>query len=554
MSAIHDNVHAFADGELEPAEAEAFREHLGTCEQCQAELEDILQLQVLGTRLAEEEAAQPVRPSEAATPPARAFRPTWSRRRLGLAVALGGSLAAALALAVLYGPGREVPGELSAQALALAPTRSLEARLTYGGAADYRPYAVLRSGNEHPRESVPVKALSRMEEKGDYHGLAVSALLGGELKDASSAFQQAGASPDVDSDRAALALSQGSLGEALKLLDGVLAKSPKHPQALWNRGLVLRELGLERLAAESFRQVAELKEPGWSDEAREQAAALERRVQERQGRWEEAVKAGRAMVEQGTPVAEGTVRDAPSLVRGYLYLATWTAPSAERVRALLPVARELDSLQGDDVLQRYLERTAGRDFRKRAPLAATFSKALTGSLPEAEARTWLPQLEASGEQDLLLGALPVLKQLPAKLPEYEAAARALGDPWLMANVELQRAKGQLDAGKPDEAEATLRTALTACEQQKLGSRCVQMEALLSRTYLAERKPDAARDLVRRGLNQARAVGDVRLETELIQLLGDTARLLNAPALEQVCTMEADRRRNDSAQPALPEGL
>ena len=28
---IHDLVHAFADGELEPAEAESFREHLGTC-------------------------------------------------------------------------------------------------------------------------------------------------------------------------------------------------------------------------------------------------------------------------------------------------------------------------------------------------------------------------------------------------------------------------------------------------------------------------------------------------------------------------------------------
>ncbi|HEX8440013.1 anti-sigma factor family protein, partial [Archangium sp.] len=527
---IHDNVHAFADGELEPAEAEAFRDHLGTCERCQTELDDILQLQVLGSQLSEQGATLPMRPVEPTAPPSRAFRPAWSRRRVGLAVALGGSLAAAVTLAVLSGPGKDMPGTVSSEALALAPTRSLEARLSYEGAAGYRPYGVMRSGNEQPRETVPLKTLTRMEEKGDFHGLAIGALLGGDREQAVSYLQQASGSPDVECDRAVLALSKGELEQALTLLDGVLEKTPKHPQALWNRGLVLRELGLESLAAESFRQVAALGEPGWSEEARERADALERQGRERRGRWEAAGRAGRALVEQGTPLPEGTVRDAPSLVRGYLYLAAWSSPTAERVRALLPVARELDALQGNGVLQKYVEDTARRDFRKRGPLAATFTKVLAGQLAPAEAEAWLQQLQAAGQQDLLLGALPLMTQLPARLPEYEAAAREVGDPWFAANAELHRARGQLAAGQLAEARATLVAALPTCEQQRLDSRCVEMEALASRVSLAEKKPAEARERALRGLNRARALGDAGLELQFIQLLGESARLGNAPAL------------------------
>src|SRR5262245_44315636 len=152
---IHDLVHAFADGELETAEAATFREHLGTCAQCQAELDDILQLQALSGRLASMEAKQAsaaverLPAAEAARPPAqaartaeaprsseeaasRAFRPAWSRRRrMGLTVLLGGALAAAFALVVLRSPGVG-PGGVGPEALALAPTRSMEARLSYG--------------------------------------------------------------------------------------------------------------------------------------------------------------------------------------------------------------------------------------------------------------------------------------------------------------------------------------------------------------------------------------------------------------------------------------
>lgn len=271
MSELHDSVHAFADGELSPTEAEAFREHLGTCARCQEELEDVLQLQALGARLAEEETTAPAQGS----PRPRAFRPKWSRRRMALVAVMGGSLAAALGLLVLRAGPAETPG--TGTLVAMAPTRSMEERLSYPGAAGYRPYGVNRSGGQPSLERVPLETLARLEQAGDAHGVAIGHLLRGEQEKARAQLQEAGDSPDVDNDRAVLALERRAPAEALSLLERVLQAHPRHPQALWNRALALRALGRTVEAAEGFRQVESLGEPGWSEEARARAEALERR-------------------------------------------------------------------------------------------------------------------------------------------------------------------------------------------------------------------------------------------------------------------------------------
>jgi hypothetical protein len=548
---IHDLVHAFADGELEPAEAESFRAHLGTCERCQAELDDILQLQALSGRLAAAQAkqasapapaeaarpAEPAQPTEAtrpaetarsAEPPSsRVFRPTWARRRTALAVVLGGSLAAAFALVVLRGPGGD-PGGVGPGALALAPSRSLEARLSYGGASGWRPYSPMRSGGGPAADMVPLETLAKLEEAGDLHGLATSYLLRGEREQAADSLGKLSSSPNVESDRAAMALSQGALAEALGYAEAALAQAPNHAPALWNRGLVLRELGLELRAAESFGKVAALNEPGWSEEARERQATLERQGLERQRRWQAVADAGKAMVEQGTPLSESQVRQAPSLARRFLYQAVWSAPSAERVRALLPVARAVDAHYGVPVLEHYVERMARRDFSQRGPLAATFARVLSGSLDASAAEDFLRQLQAAGEPDLLVGALPLLRQLPARLNVYEAAAREVGDPWFVMDVELRRARAQSAAGEPEKAEATLRAWLPLCEQQGLDYRCAEMAQALAELSTARRKPPAAREYALRGLKWATQASDEALEAKLLQSLIE-ARAGQAPS-------------------------
>ncbi|WPB79968.1 CHAT domain-containing protein [Archangium violaceum] len=536
MNEIHDQVHAFADGELEPAQADAFRQHLGVCEQCQAELGDILQLQAMGERLGAQPAVAPVE-----QPKARAFRPAWRRRQTLLAVGLGGALAAVMALVVMSGPRlKEEP-----VALALAPTRSMEARLSWQGASGWRPYGVKRSGEERPREQLSLKVLAALEEARDWHGLAVAQLLAGEPGRAAEALKQAGRSPGEDSDRAALALSRGALEEALVLLEGVLERAPRHPAALWNRALVLRELGLDLLSAEGFRQVEALGEPGWSEEGRQRAEAVERSTQQRQQRWKAAWEACKALAAQGTSLPEGTVREAPGLVRKYLYLSAWSAPTAERVRALLPVARELDSTYGGQVLEHYVERTARRDFRTRGPLATTFSQVLAGkALEPAAAERFLRGLEAAGELDILLGALPLLNRLPAQLDVYAAAARSVGDPWFDSSTELQRAQAQVAASRLAQAEQILLEALPACERLRLGSRCGELEGLLTYIYRVQHRLVEAREHALRGLERARRLNDADQETRFIQDLGSIEYFRDASALARAWLQESALRQPD----------
>ena len=52
MTGPCEGLDAFCDGELAPEEAAAFREHLGGCSDCQAQLLDLLHLDDLAERAA----------------------------------------------------------------------------------------------------------------------------------------------------------------------------------------------------------------------------------------------------------------------------------------------------------------------------------------------------------------------------------------------------------------------------------------------------------------------------------------------------------------------
>ena len=555
---LHDQVHAFADGELSPEEADAFRAHLATCDQCQADLDDILQLQALGGRLAEQE-ARPVQPSRQETqqreaPPTRAFRPAWSQRRSRVVagLALVGSLAAVLAVVVLRSPSMPDTGH---EALALAPTRSMEARLSWSGASAHRPYGVLRSGDERPKELVPLQQLAKLEEAGDLHGLATGHLLRGERDQAAEYLQRAPASPDVDSDRAVVALTKGELEEALILLDGVLEKHPQHPEALWNRALVLRELGLDALAADAFDAVAGLREPGWAEEAKERAAALRRRLDGQRGTWDDAQKASKALALEGTPLPEGLARAVPGSARNALNAALFAAPSRDAVKALLPLARVLDAHYGGDVLARRVSRVAGLDFERRGPLAERFRQVLLGTFDASGLEAYVRELAASEHSDLLLGVLPLTGGLPAHLPEYEKAAKAVGDPWFALNAEREAARAEYARGDLAGAEARLLRALPECRAAKADYRCGQMEHLLAHIYKDEHRLVEAREHALAGLQWARQTQEWTLQADLLLVMGDMARFRNAFALTRAYLQEqALRDRGCAAQRHVHESL
>ena len=157
--------------------------------------------------------------------------------------------------------------------MAAETTRGLEARLSYTPADRHRPYVPMRGDSEaaHPP---PLPAVAALEERGDLEGVAAAYLLGGDPRLADTFLQRLPPSPQREIDRAAVALAMGEPERALQLASSALEALPRSPQGLWNRALALRDLGRAQEAADAFRQIAALGEPGWSDEAAQRADAL----------------------------------------------------------------------------------------------------------------------------------------------------------------------------------------------------------------------------------------------------------------------------------------
>jgi hypothetical protein len=450
-------------------------------------------------------------------------------RAIRVGVGLGVAVAVVAAVgAVFLSRSRKPSGDLW---LAHAETRPREARLSYPAADVYRPYGVTRAGAPAELPPLPLQALAALEEANDFHGLADAWLLRGNPTQAAPYLEKAGHSPDLDSDRALLALDKGDFTGALVLSDGVLAAAPKHPQALWNRGLVLRELGLGLLAAESFERVAALGEPGWSAEATQRAEALRRQVNEHPASYAAARKVGDAM-RTGGPVALEEARAFPGLFRLFFYDALRAAPTRERTLELLPLARELDRHEGKGTLEALIHRVAGRDFSRRGPLAREHDRLRRERRPPAEWQRLITQARAAGETDILLGALFHGQSIRAHLEEYESLAASTGDDWFSLLAAHQRAQAELAKDHHSRAEQVLAAAQRLCATSRLDYRCAEIEDDLASLYSLLHRPADARQHAWSGLQRARRDHDWVLELRLLGALGQIAYIdQNIPLAE-----------------------
>ncbi|HEX8438038.1 zf-HC2 domain-containing protein [Archangium sp.] len=378
-------------------------------------------------------------------------------------VGVGLGIAIAVLGAFFFARPRKPSGDLW---LANAETRPREARLSYPAADVYRPHGTTRAGAPTVLPPLPLQELAALEEAKDFHGLATAWLLRGNPIQAAPYLAKAGHSPDLDSDRALLALDTGDFTEALVLSDGVLAAAPSHPRALWNRGLVLRELGLGLLAAESFERVAALGEPGWSTEAKQRAEALRGQVEAHPASYAAARKVGDAM-RTGGPVSLEEARAFPGLFRLFFYDALRAAPTRERTLELLPLAQELDRHEGKGILEALVHRVAGRDFSRRGPLAREHDRLRRERRPPAEWQPLIAQARAAGETDLLLGAFFHGQSIRAHLEEYEALATRTGDDWFSLLAAHQRAQAELAKDQHSRAEQVLSAAQRTCATSRL---------------------------------------------------------------------------------------
>ncbi len=508
MTPICDRLQDFAHGELGPEEHQAFAAHLPGCAKCQAGLAELIQFDL---------ALQEAGSTASVRTLTRRATPRLAQRWMPLAMAA--SLVVAVgAVWLLVSSGSSSP-----VAIATAPSRGLDARFTHPGASSYRPYGASRAAGAGA-ETVTLDTLSRLEEKKDLHGLATAYLLQRQLDRAEQYLGQTPSSPDVDSDRAVLALDRGDLEQALRLLDGVLASQPRHPQALWNRGLALERLGLPLTAAESFAAVATLQEAGWSQEAEQRAAALRKeRLAQRDG-WLNAEQLGRAMVEGGAVLPVELAARYPGPARRFFHDAVRTATSRARVEELLPLAQELDRLQGGSVvLQQYTRRVAEADFTRRAPLAKAYLALFQGKPPASSVEALLDQMQASSALDLELGALLLTERAQAHLDRCRELAAGTADPWFEVLVAHEHAKALIRRGEMQEAEKRLLEAVARSDGAKTFSLPASLEWELARLTSTERRPEDALRHATRGMRLAEEGSEWALAQRFVLLLAEIHR-------------------------------
>jgi len=532
MSELCDRLERFIDGELEPADAENFRHHLTRCDACESRMKELLALELLA-----DDAVNSA--SGARTPGHNVISgpPFWRRKTWLMGVPL--ALAAGLAALVLVSRTDPRP-DANALWLAQAPTRALEARLTHPGTDGHKPYEVMRSEGSTP-QPLPMREMALLEKAGDSRGIAMAFLLRGDVGQASAHLGTLPPSPELDSDQAVLALQKKDWEAALALLERALKARPQHPQALWNRGLALQGLGLWLKAAESFEQVAALKEPGWGQEAAERAKQLRNRAELERKEWKGTKQDCDRMVSGEGLLSEQQVDARPGLSRLCLYDAMRAAASAERVEALRPLAVRLDRKAGGTHLEDAVRRASRRDFRVRGPLAADYVRLTRGQLKPAELESFLTRLRNTRQEDILLGALLFVKDARTYEQEYRGLALATGDPWFALLAEEQQAQADVLRGQATRAKERLGTALRACsgdDDEPLNYRCLELQRQLGVVESLLHRPVEARARALAALARAQRGNEWTKALRLLQELGQIARLHGSLPLARAYMEEA----------------
>lgn len=531
----------YFDGELDAEEEVLALDHLASCAACQAELGDLVGLEVALQRpseAAEAGASGVARVTEGKAASAELLeRPTSSpdvvpdaipidraRRRasrrwwlpVGGVAALAAAAAIVLSLRSVGPTGEEPPS------LALAATRGAEARFTAEPFARHRPYEVARSGGSV--EQLSLSALAEMEKRGDRSALAAAQALRGEAEQARLVLRAAPASPARDADLSAAELLAGDPEAALEAADRALQVAPALTVALWNRALALRELGLSLAAAAAFAEVAQRDEVGWSAEAAAKATALRAAMSERGPRAKAFTQAARAMVDhQGPPLTAADASSRPGLSRLYFLDALRAAETRAQAESLLPLAEALDRSAGNSLARAAVEAVARADFQLRAPLALAYRELISGRAPGTAPALLARVAKATTYvADLRLGAaLSGRNLLPAD--ELARLLEETRDPWFLLHLPRERANALLAAGAADRAETELRTALAGCDERLWAFRCARLAHDLMSLYLDRTRYVEAEEHARRASRSFAASGATELEDATLIALAELQR-------------------------------
>lgn len=440
--------------------------------------------------------------------------------------------------------------------------RQIAGRLTDPLIGRHLPYPLDDQGHVHPGPNgLNLNAVGELKKQGNFQAVAAAWVTDGSpgsLEQALACLNTLAPLPgeedvlrmplapsrypDIDSDRAAILLSQGKPEFALRLAESALMAHPEHRAAEWNRALALKDVGATILAAEAFEHIASHGERGWASEASARAAALRQLIELRRRDHEGMVARGRAMV-MGGSIELSLWRRFPGYGRLFFYDAVRAATSIERVREFLPLAMELDRLQGGSVLADYVQKLLAERFDRRGPLAQTYAR-LAADYHALDAKAqdaYFAQLRAAHQYDLLLGALVLTDRVNEHLPEYRELARRNGDPWSVLILENEQANAEIERGEYPQAEERLAAASRACYSQGLTYRCIRLELALAQLYISLYALPQAEIHVKSGMKWARETGDWIAETSFLRKLVLIAFYRDESNLRMALVEEAARR-------------
>lgn len=421
-----------------------------------------------------------------------------------------------------------------------------EYRLTHPAAQKHVPYNPLLSARVDVTQP-PLNLLARLEAAGDLRAIGTAYLMSGNRALGLRYFERAGHGPDALSDRGAAFLALADHAQALEVLDQALALEPEHPEAHWNRGLVLESLDLRWTAAEAFAASARSSTDPWAEIAAERAARNRRAMTTRRDRWVAADAAGKRMVLEAVPMPRNHVLDAPGIAQVYLYDALRSAQSSEEVMGLLPVAAALDGLHdGQDGLVRRVKQTATRNFEVRAPLGRRYRDLFQRALDDPQIDRLIDDARHAGEQDILLGAIYLGYREGVLVDEYVRLARATQEPWFETLAETVLAEQDRRSMRLDRSFTRLLQAaeMSPHPYRRTATRILAITrgTLLHRITKAQGLADAAWD-------EARQRGAWSQELQLLQQYGRLGIYTHQLALARAFFRETVLR-----EPAFRESL
>jgi len=512
MTTNHELIGPFLSGELSEQEADRFRDHLADCPLCQRTM-------LSGLWVENERKASAM----------RRLNDLMRRRPAAAAIAalaiLGSSVRIGAAVApVTLEPGKTrshqewidgpiqeahrdyaAPSTTMGEGGAAGDTRYVQDQERIGWLfGKRRLWASVQNALIHRQDDLARGFIDQLERRRDddpkleaslANARAVLALRSARKYKASDCGPAA-----VAEVQSACEVRRRELIEALGFLGRTLEKDPGHAPSLFNRALVLRELGLEAAAAEAFESAAASNEQGWKEEATREANALGDQVAQEQGRVNRQTKALSDLTaalwaaDVGKPDTLAGLDAALSAVRGLVKESKDPEPFLKELYRMAPGAtafqRKLLAPLATDL---GVPALAERLWRPESAAAAAHARRYQD--PSSDQPALAREANASHEDELLfaLCSWSVSGGHDLGVPDavLHRFAEKKDEPYAAALAQRLIGQWQQADGKTEKAVETLQDLAARCDPAHHPVRCSEIERRLAYAFgSVERWSDA----------------------------------------------------------------